>query len=297
MDRLNWSKLKTFYRVASYGSYARAAEKYNVTPTALSKMVKSLEYELSCQLFTRNESGIELTPKGELLYRDAMRITNMLGFTEEKISENYKDIKSHLRLVVSAGSSTMYISRFIDSFVNKNPDISLEVISYDDMSLNDKLTGHILIHPFIKELNGYKQDFLINMELKLFASRGYLEKFGTPLTIDDLNNHRLIGFSQGKKIFTELNWHLKIGMPPGKIRKPIFEADANFGRCYLAYKGIGIITVPKQHPDVKKYELVEVLPHLSGGQYDYRLIIDEALYDNEKVKLLSDFLREKFSEL
>ena len=127
MDRLNWSKLKTFYRVASCGSYARAAEKYNITPTALSKMVKSLEYELSCQLFTRNENGIELTPKGELLYRDAIRIANMLELTEEKISENYKDIKNHLRLVVSAGSSTMYISRFIDSFVNKNPDVYLEV--------------------------------------------------------------------------------------------------------------------------------------------------------------------------
>ena len=297
MDRLNWSKLKTFYRVASCGSYARAAEKYNITATALSKMVKSLEGELNCQLFIRTETGIELTPKGELLYRDAIRITNMLEFTEEKIVGDSKNIKSYLKLVVSAGSSTMYISRFIDSFVNTHPNIYFEVVSYDDMSLNEKLSGHILIHPYIKDLNGYKQEFLIRMDLKLFASQDYLSKYGTPLTISDLDDHRLIGFSQSKKIFTELNWHLKIGMPEGMVRQPVFEADSNFGRCYLAHKGVGIITVPKQHPDVKKYDLVEILPDVSGGYYDYHLIIDEAIYENETVKDLANFLKRSFSEL
>jgi DNA-binding transcriptional LysR family regulator len=297
MDRLNWSKLKTFYRVASCGSFARAAEKYHISSTALSKMVKTLEQELNCQLFTRNDNGVELTHKGELLYRDAIRMTNMLEFTEKKILGDSKQIKNHLKLVVSAGTSTMYISRFIDAFVNNYPDIYLEVVSYDDMSLNEKLTGHILIHPFIKDLNGYKQEFLINMELKLFASQDYLEKHGVPLTVGDLNNHRLIGFSHEKKIFTELNWHLKIGMPKGHVRTPVFEADANFGRCYLAYKGVGIITVPKQHPDIKKYELVEVLPHISGGEYGYHLIVDEVLYENETVKILAEFLKKKFSEL
>lgn len=297
MDRLNWSKLKTFYRVASCGSYARAAEKYNITPTALSKMVKSLEYELSCQLFTRNENGIELTPKGELLYRDAIRITNMLEFTEEKISDNYKDIKNHLKLVAPIGLSTMYISSFIDYFLNKYPDIHLEVVSFDDMSLNEKLAGHMLIHPFIEGLNGYKQELLINMQLKLFASQEYLEKFGTPLTVDDLNNHRLIGFSRNKNLFVYLNWHLKVGLPSGKERIPVFEADANFGRCYLAYKGVGIITVPIVHPDIKKYGLVEILPQLEGPKYSYYLIVDEILCENEKVAALIKALKKNFSEL
>lgn len=297
MDRLNWSKLKTFYRVASCGSFARAAEKHNISPSALSKMVKSLEQELNCQLFARSENGFELTPKGELLYRDATRISNMLELTEDKILAGQKKVKNRLRLVVSAGSSTMYISRFIDAFVNAYPEINLEVISYDDMSLNEKLSGHILVHPFIKELNGYRQEFLINMELKLFASQEYLEKFGVPESVEDLNNHRLIGFSQDKKLFTELNWHLKIGLPEGEQRIPVFEADANFGRCYLAHKGVGIISVPKQHPDVKKYNLIPVLPYLTGGEYPYHLIIDEAIVENENVKALAEFLKKSFATL
>jgi DNA-binding transcriptional LysR family regulator len=297
MDRLNWGKLKTFYRVASCGSFARAAAKHNITPTALSKMIKSLEQELNCQLFTRSENGLELTPKGQLLYRDAIRISNMLEFTEEKILNGPKKIKNHLKLVAPIGLSTMYISSFIDIFINKYPDIYLEVISYDDMSLNEKLTGHILIHPFIKDLNGYKQELLINMQLKIFASPSYLEKFGTPLTVEDLNNHRLIGFSRGKNLFVSLNWHLTVGMPPGEERIPVFEADANFGRCYLAHKGVGIITVPQVHPDVKKYGLVEILPHVEGPKYSYYLVVDEILCENEKIKVFMAALKKNFSEL
>lgn len=297
MDRLNWNKLKTFYRVASCGSFVRAAEKYNITPSALSKMVKSLEQEINCQLFVRSENGFELTPNGQLLYKDAIRISNMLGFTEEKILENYKKIKSHLRLVAPTGLTAMYISRFIDSFVNNHPDIGLEIVSYDDMSLNEKLTGHLLIHPFIKDLSGYKQDALKSLELKLFASQEYLDKYGVLSTIDDLNHHRLISFTRSKKLPVDLNWHLKVGMPDGEERIPIFEADANFGRCFLAHKGVGIISVPKQHPDVKYYGLIEVLPDVKGPEYSYHLIVDKILYENERVKTFADFLQEAFANL
>lgn len=297
MDHLNWSKLKTLYRVASCGSFARASERYNITPSALSKMIKSLEYELNCQLFIRTENGLELTPKGQLLYRDSIRIAKMLEFTEREVLGNPNEIKTHLKLVAPTGLSTMYISRFIDSFINERPDIYLEVVSYDEISLNAKLSGHVLIHPFIKDLNGYKQEQLIYMELKLFASQEYLEKFGTPTIIEDLDNHRLIGFSQAKKLPIDLNWHLKIGMPKGKVRTPIFEADANFGRCYLAHKGVGIISVPKQHPDVKKYGLIGILPHVLGPAYPYHLIIDKILYQNEKVNSLAKFLKKRFSFL
>ncbi|MGV8949103.1 MAG: LysR family transcriptional regulator [Candidatus Paracaedibacter sp.] len=92
MDRLNWSKLKTFYRVASCGSYARAAEKYHITPTALSKMVKSLETELNCKLLIRTDTGIKLTSEGQILFKDVNRISNMLNISEAALLNNTQKI-------------------------------------------------------------------------------------------------------------------------------------------------------------------------------------------------------------
>jgi DNA-binding transcriptional LysR family regulator len=297
MDRLNWSKLKTFYRVASCGSYARAAEKYHITPTALSKMVKSLESELNCKLLTRTDTGIKLTSEGQILFKDVNRMSNMLNISEAALLNTTQKIVGHLKLVSPAGISSMYVSRFIDYFLNTHPEIYLEIISYDDMPLNEKLSGHILIHPFIENIVGYSQEHLIKFNLKLFASKEYLSKFGTPTTVDDLNHHRLIGFTRGKHLFVDLNWHLKVGMLPGNERTAVFEANASFGRCYLASKGVGIISVPKQHPDLEKYDLVEILPDLKGPEFSYYLIMDEILKNNEKVNILSEFLKNRFSNL
>lgn len=123
MDRLNWGKLKTFYRVASCGSYARAAEKYNITPTALSKMVKSLESELNCKLLIRTDTGIKLTSEGQILFRDVNRISNILSISEASLLNNTQKTVGHLKLVSPTGISSMYISRVIDCFLNTYPEM------------------------------------------------------------------------------------------------------------------------------------------------------------------------------
>jgi DNA-binding transcriptional LysR family regulator len=118
----------------------------------------------------------------------------MLSISEAALLNNTQKTIGHLKLVSPSGISSMYVSRFIDYFLNDHPEIYLEIISYDDMSLNEKLSGHILIHPFIENISGYSQEHLIKFNLKLFASKEYLAKFGTPTTVDDLNHHRLIGY-------------------------------------------------------------------------------------------------------
>ena len=61
---MNWDRLKVFYRVVECGSLKQTAEKYNITPSAISKSIKLLEEELNTTLFTR-EGGLKLTQTGK----------------------------------------------------------------------------------------------------------------------------------------------------------------------------------------------------------------------------------------
>ena len=56
--------LRTFEAVARYGSFTRAAEELNVTQSAASRLVRSLEDYLQLPLFTRQSRHIELTDEG-----------------------------------------------------------------------------------------------------------------------------------------------------------------------------------------------------------------------------------------
>jgi len=71
MNRLPLQALQGFVTAARLGSLSRAAEAQNLTVSALSHQVRSLEERLQLRLFERGPRGISLTPDGRRL-RDAV---------------------------------------------------------------------------------------------------------------------------------------------------------------------------------------------------------------------------------
>jgi len=62
---------RTFLEIVSTRSFVRAAERLNVSQTAVSARVRSLEQQLGRKLFVRNKNGAALTPAGEQFLRYA----------------------------------------------------------------------------------------------------------------------------------------------------------------------------------------------------------------------------------
>lgn len=70
---------RTFLEVAATGSFIAAAERLNLTQTAVSARIRTLEEQLGCKLFVRNKSGARLTAAGERFMRHA---TNLIQVWE-----------------------------------------------------------------------------------------------------------------------------------------------------------------------------------------------------------------------
>ncbi len=66
---LSSNQLEAFYAVAQTASFTRAAEKLNVTQSALSQRILNLEDELGTTLFIRDRAGLRLTEVAENLLR------------------------------------------------------------------------------------------------------------------------------------------------------------------------------------------------------------------------------------
>ncbi|WP_298351317.1 LysR family transcriptional regulator [Rhodoblastus sp.] len=65
------SLARTFLAVVSTGSFAAAADKLNVTQTAVGARIKALEDQLGRPLFIRNKGGARLSAAGERFLRHA----------------------------------------------------------------------------------------------------------------------------------------------------------------------------------------------------------------------------------
>ena len=73
--------LRYFVEAAREESMTGAALKLHVTQPTLSKQIKELEEELGQKLFVRGNYNIRLTPEGDILYKRALDILEMVDLT------------------------------------------------------------------------------------------------------------------------------------------------------------------------------------------------------------------------
>ena len=62
---MDWDKLKIFHAVAEAGSFTSATVILNLSQSAISRQIQSLEEDLKVKLFERHARGLTLTENGE----------------------------------------------------------------------------------------------------------------------------------------------------------------------------------------------------------------------------------------
>ncbi len=67
-------KLDYFIAAAKYCNFTKAARDCGVAQSAISQQVAALEQDLGCKLFERNGRSVSLTPQGQALYQDGLRL-------------------------------------------------------------------------------------------------------------------------------------------------------------------------------------------------------------------------------
>ncbi|MBX9804246.1 MAG: hypothetical protein K2Y18_00655, partial [Alphaproteobacteria bacterium] len=126
-----------------------------------------------------------------------------------------------------------------------------------------------------------------------YASPEYLEKFGYPQTVDDLNNHRLITFGTNTiRPYSDIDWLLRIGLPSGVVRKPYLSINSSKGASQLAEQGLGIVALSDEFPQIKKLNLLKILPEIQGPTIDLYYIYPHNLQHSKRVKVFGEYLEQ-----
>ncbi|MDR3499836.1 MAG: LysR family transcriptional regulator [Parvibaculum sp.] len=77
---------RTFLDVVSTGSFVRAAERLNITQTAVSARIKALEDQIGRSLFVRNKAGARLTPAGNEFIRFAASLVQIWERARQQVA-------------------------------------------------------------------------------------------------------------------------------------------------------------------------------------------------------------------
>ena len=84
---MDWDKLKIFHAVAEAGSFTSATVNLNLSQSAISRQIQSLEQDLKVQLFERHARGLTLTENGEYVFKTAHEVISKLKEVETSLGD------------------------------------------------------------------------------------------------------------------------------------------------------------------------------------------------------------------
>lgn len=122
--------LKFFLAIAREKSFVRAAETLHHTQPNLTRTIRELEDELGGALFVRSSKGVTLTPKGELLYKRAYEITELVERTElELINKTGEDISGPITIAAGETANMTQIVQCMNQFQKQYPGVQFRIHS------------------------------------------------------------------------------------------------------------------------------------------------------------------------
>jgi len=113
--------LKYFVVVAQELNITHAAKKLNMSQPPLSSQLKGLEDELGVTLFIRGKRHLELTDAGNLLYRRALQVLDLIDKTSSEISNMKYGVSGTISIGMVEGRAPFLTARYIAGFRDEYP--------------------------------------------------------------------------------------------------------------------------------------------------------------------------------
>ena len=293
---MDWDKLKIFHAVAEAGSFTRATVIINLSQSAISRQIQSLEDDLKVKLFERHARGLTLTQNGEYVYKTAREVISKLKEVETSLGDQKSKPSGKITITTVRSFGKHWLTPRIQEFMQLNPEIEVELIFDDkelDLSTRQADIGIFMRRP--KKLN-YIQRKLIDINYHIYGSNKYLENYGMPKTLNDLNKHKFISFGKGApSTVYNPDWALKIGMKDSGKRKSVMKVNSVMGLLLAVESGVGLAALP-DYLVFQSTNLIKVLPKVEGPITEAHFVYPQSLKNVARVQAFRNFLFSKISE-
>jgi len=183
-----------FIHLVKLGSFSKTADFLNIAPSTLSRNIQELETYFGKILITRDTRNFSLTTNGETLYQTFKKLPSQLNNVKEIINPTRKTNNSTLNIALPVIHPLELITPYITYFNKMHPKVKLNLFytTWGEITeLKNKVDIAITMRPDTSR--DFDQKFLRSEFVQLYCTPNYAIKYGLPITVDDILNHRIIG--------------------------------------------------------------------------------------------------------
>ncbi|WP_428031695.1 LysR family transcriptional regulator [Ancylobacter sp.] len=258
--------ISVFVQVNDSGSYAAAGRVLGMSASAVGKAIVRLEERMGLRLLHRNNRSIGLTAEGAVFLDHCRRIMAELAAAEATLSNAQAQPSGRLR--VSAPVASEGWNRVFLQFMATFPEIDLDV-SYTNRLVDLVEEGYDVV----LRIGPLQDSRLLTrrlgvFSLRLVASPTYLERHGTPRTIEDLLGHACL---RNRNVSSRRIDAWPLGPDHAHINAELSNklvADHYAMLLMAALEGLGIVCMPSFWSDehIERGTLRHILADLTPNQ-------------------------------
>lgn len=288
-------EVEAFVAVVAAGSFVGAAERLEVSPSYVSKLVSRLEDRLGVRLLHRSTRRLALTDDGRRFHAECAEAVARVDAAEQLAQAGRATPTGTLRVSLPTAIGQICLSRTLAEFMAAWPTVDVDAF-YTDRSVD------LIAEGFDVTIRvGHLPDSALivrrvaRVRRRLVASAAYLERNGRPRSVADLRHHRCLRFSLNRAPSV---WRLERGdeVASVTVTGPMVANSgtvlADAARC-----GVGIGFLPDFHTARQRADggLVEVLPGW-GDAVPVQALMPDRRHPPAKVRVFVDAVAAALAE-
>ena len=282
-----------FVAIIQQGGFAKAARHFGLSNGLISRRMSALEASLGVTLIKRTTRQLKLTPEGELFWQHAQRIQQEFDSAISLIQSSAKKPKGSIRISAPPYFGRHCLTPVIAKFLQDFPDIHIELILASEQLdlIDEKLDLVIRGAGFLSDAtlpdSSMQMKWLMKSKVGVYASANYLQQYGEPKSIAELNEHQMINYSGENKLMYYLNnekqyLDTRSRFTCNDIESALIACQAGCGIAKFAYFNVRTALQEKL--------LKPILEQYDWGEFHLYVIYPQQQTLPKRTRLLVDFL-------
>lgn len=254
--------MQIFVRVAELSSFTRAAESLGLPKASMSAAVQKLEKMLGVRLLHRTTRRVQMTQDGRAFYERCKDLLADMDELQSMFQQSPQALRGRLRVDMPSRTARDYVIPRLPEFLREHPHLEFELSSTDrKVDLVREGFDCVLRVGSLADAELVARPLGV-LTMGNVASPAYLAAHGTPATLADLSQHRIVHYAA--KLGTQgAGWEYQEEgdrrVHPMRSTVVVNGTDAYQAACLA---GLGLIQAPTfgTRRLVEQGLLVEVMP-------------------------------------
>jgi len=284
---VDWNALKVFLAIAEKQNLVDAAKSLNMSHSTIYRQLNSFEEQVG-RLFERLNGYYELTELGEKMLTHGRSINYSFDNIERQVAGQDTQPKGVVRITAPSSFAYNELPKHLAKFNQLYPEIQLEIlVTQLELNMSNRQADIAL------RITSTPPEHLVGREIRrikwgVYAHSDYINEFGKPENLNELDNYRLIGATGALRCHPAFTWQEE------KLANNIgARTDDLVAMACLAHNKHGLAILPD---DLNQSGLVRLFTFEPAKENQLWILTHPDLRKVERIKLMMAFLTEAFGK-